>query len=156
MFVRQACRNHNKSSLCSLVRLSPFSTARAIAEDNHEKVLRYVLRKELKSINAKIMFSDKKTQRLQELRDLLISERNFLITDTPGSATIQMHKYTEDEAIMVEFNPIDMIFDVRVSKTKEGVDSIPYYFIFKYTPHETTQIGAQYYSYDVDDEGVHR
>ena len=153
MLVRQTCLNRYNSSLRSLVRLSPFSTARAIAEDNHEKVLRYVLRKELKSVNAKIMFSDKKTQRLQELRDLLTTERNFQITDTPGSATIQMHRFTEDETIMVEFNPKDLLFDVRISKTKEGLDSIPYYFVFKYSTYETTQISAQYYSYDVDSDG---
>lgn len=127
-------------------------SARTISENNHEKILRYVLRKELKSLKMKIVI-DNKSMRYQELKELMIVQRKFIVTDFPGSSEMEMHRFMETETLMVKFGKDEDFFDVRISKVKEGDDSVPYYFVFKYVTDDAMQVGAHYYSYDVDEKG---
>jgi hypothetical protein len=128
------------------------STARSISENNHEKILRYVMRKELKSLKSKVLI-DNKSKRYNELRELMTVRRQFIITDTPGTTEIEMHRFMETETLMVKFSKQELAFEVRISKVKEGVDSSPNYFVFRYEKGEGMQIGGRYYSYDVNEAG---
>ena len=134
---------------------SPMCTARSISEANHEKVLRYTFRKRLKAINSKLS-TEPTSPRLEELKRLIMGDRGFEFSDVPGCTNIELYKFMNNETVRVQFNPKEAHFDVRISKTKEGVDSIPYYFEFKYTKFRSTQIGGRYFSYELDSEGGRR
>ena len=128
------------------------ATARTISENNHEKILRYVMRKEFKILKSKVIL-DNKSMRYNELRELMTVKRQFIITDTPGTTEIEMHRFMETETLMVKFSKDEPAFEVRVSKVKEGVDSSPSYFVFTYEKDDAMQLSGHYYSYEVDEAG---
>jgi hypothetical protein len=132
--------------------VSCMSTARTISENNHEKILRYVMRKELKTLKSKVLL-DNKSKRYNELRELMTVKRQFIITDTPETTEIEMHRFMETETLMVKFSKQELAFEVRISKVKEGVDSSPNYFVFRYEKDDAMQIGGHYHSYDVNEAG---
>lgn len=106
----------------------------------------------MKSLKSKVIL-DSKSKRYHELRELMTVKRQFIITDTPGRNEIEMHRFMEDETLMVKFSKDDLEFEVRISKVKEGVDSSPNYFVFRYEKDDAMQIGGRYHSYDVDEAG---
>lgn len=159
MSIRTVCKGFAtaRTPCCNSMKttVSTMCTARSISEANHEKVLRYVFRKRVKALNSKL-FIESESPRLEELEQLILIERGFELSDVPGCKNLELYKYLDTETIRVQFDPKNAHFDVRISKTKEGVESTPYYFEFRYTKFKSIQIGGRYYSYELDSEGGRR
>ena len=159
MSIRAVCKGYAAlripcyNSMKTIV--STMCTARSISEANHEKILRYAFRKRVKALNTKLL-EEAQSLKLEQLLQLITIDRGFEFSDIPGCNNIELYRFTDLETIRVQFNPKEAHFNVRISKTKEGVESIPYYFEFKYTKFSSTQIGGRYFSYDVDSEGGRR
>ena len=141
---------------------SPFATAREISEDAHVKVLRYLLRKKIKSSILQAA-AEEKTPGIGELRRIILEERKFDIVDDPRTKSIMLSRTYNDETVVVKFDALhsnqdlDQVgqeFEVTVSKNKDSTNSIPYYFKFTISTHPVfEQVKGEYFGLNIDETG---
>ena len=141
---------------------SPFATAREISEDAHVKVLRFLLRKNIKNgmLQASI---EEKTPGINELRDTILKERGFGIVDDPRTKSIKLSRVLNDETIVVKFNALygnvdvdqsGQEFEVTISKNTDAANPMLYYFKFTLSAYPMLeQLKGECFSIDKDETG---